>query len=163
MAFPATRVSKNILHCALQENVDVSLMKLQKILFFLTAEYGKAFPDTPNHEDRYLLNQQFQPWKFGPVLPSVYDEFKIFGSAPIKKYAKDADGRSTIIDESQNPVFKNVLDRVWLATRNIDAIRLSEISQAQGSAWWNSWMKYERYISEDAIIADNTYKSALAL
>ena len=163
MAFPATRVSNNILHRAFQEKVDVSPMKLQKILFFLTAEYGKAFPDTPNREDRYLLNQQFQPWKFGPVLPSVYDEFKIFSSAPIKKYAKDADGRSTIIDESQNPVFKNVLDRVWLATRNIDAIRLSEISHAQGSAWWNSWMEYERYISEDAIIADDTYKSALTL
>lgn len=163
MPFPATRVSNNILHRSFQEKIDVSPMKLQKILFFLAAEYGKEFPKTQNGEDRYLLNQQFQPWKFGPVLPSVYDEFRLFGSAPIKKYAKDADGRSTIIDESKNPVFKKVLDRVWLATRDIDAITLSEISHAEGSAWWNSWKEYERYISEDAIIADNTYKSELSL
>lgn len=158
MAFPATRVSNNILHRSFQEKVDVSPMKLQKILFFLATEYGKANPENP-----YLLNQQFQPWKFGPVLSSVYDEFKLFGSNPIKKYAKDADGSSTIVDETQNPVFKSVLDRVWLATRTMDAIRLSEISHVQGSAWWESWMEYNRYISEDAVVEDTTYKQLLGL
>ena len=85
MPMSASVVCNNILTRAFQENIPVSPMKLQKLMYFVSCEYVKA-------TGKDLLSENFGVWQYGPVLPSLYDEFKSFHDQPITKYATDADG-----------------------------------------------------------------------
>lgn len=53
-------------------------LKLQKILYYVAAEYFKKF------EER-LFSENFQKWQYGPVVKEVYHEFKPFGFHHIAK------------------------------------------------------------------------------
>ena len=54
-------VANSILVRAFRDNIPVSPMKLQKLLFFVTCLYQR------NTSVR-LLTESFQPWKYGPVV-----------------------------------------------------------------------------------------------
>lgn len=67
-----TTVANSILRRAFSTGENVTPMKLQKLLFFVTCLYQR-------YTGRRLLTESFQPWQYGPVCRSVYDEFKGFG------------------------------------------------------------------------------------
>lgn len=75
----------------------ISHLQLQKILYFLEANYlvnGKQ-----------LFEDDISKWRLGPVVESVYHEYKTFGSQNIgyvpKRLGIDSDGKISII--SYNP------------------------------------------------------------
>lgn len=55
---------------------NINNLKLQKILYFLQAEYL-------SEEGNRLFDEDMEKWKYGPVTPSVYHEYKIFGAKDI--------------------------------------------------------------------------------
>jgi uncharacterized phage-associated protein len=59
----------------------ISNLKLQKVLYFLQAEY---LVSTGNK----LFDDEIEAWGIGPVIPSVYREYKIFGGASIPAFNK---------------------------------------------------------------------------
>lgn len=155
--FDPTTLSNNVLYRAFKEDCEVTPMKLQKILYFIASEYGKATSEP-------LFREPFEAWRYGPVLRSVYSEFSTYRSKPIGSYAKDARGASYMIDEGQNPALATAIDTVWNATRGIDAVRLSRITHNQGSAWHKTWTQNGGgSISDQDVREDLTYKEALAL
>lgn len=156
MAFDATRVCNNILKRAFDEDVPVSPMKLQKVLYFVASEYSKE-------TGKALLSEPFQPWQYGPVVASVYSEFKPFGSSPIRKYAKDSLGKAYVVDESRNEQLKTAIDRVWPATKSRGAVPLSRITHLPGSAWRKAYEAGKQYIKQDDIRDDQTYPPKLGL
>lgn len=76
--------------------INISPMKLQKLLFFCHSEFLLHF-------SRPLITQQFEAWDYGPVDPDIYREFKEFGSRPILRLA-------TAFDPVANEVFIPFLD-----------------------------------------------------
>lgn len=157
MSFDPSTICNNVLKRAFDEGVPVSPMKLQKILYFAASEYSKRTGG------RVLLAEQFQPWKFGPVLQSVYGEFKTYGAQPIRRYAKDAEGQAFIVDEDEDPDLATTLNEVWAATKGRSAFNLSQITHSRGSAWWDAWQEDDRYIDDDALGADRTYAALLGM
>lgn len=157
MSFDPSMISNNILRRAFDEGVPVTPMKLQKILYFAASQYAKR------SGGQVLLAEQFQPWKFGPVLQSVYGEFKTYGGQQIRRYAKDAEGRAFVIDEDSNPDLATTLDEVWAATRGLSAFNLSQITHKRDSAWWDAWQQDERYIDDEDLKHDSTYFAFLGL
>lgn len=156
MTFDTAQVCNNILTRAFEDGVSVSPMKLQKVLYFVASEYAKAtgFP---------LLGEPFQQWAYGPVVRSAYSEFKPYGGRPIRTYAKDSQGKAYAVDEDQNPKLRGVLDRVWAATKGRGAVELSRITHENGSAWRKAFNAGNRYIDDDDIRADQSYRSRLNL
>ncbi|MBR6647500.1 MAG: DUF4065 domain-containing protein, partial [Clostridia bacterium] len=65
-------VANNFIARALNENVPLTPMKLQKLIYFLYKEYLKTTGER-------LFTESFEVWQYGPVIASVYDEFKGFG------------------------------------------------------------------------------------
>ncbi|MCI9889078.1 DUF4065 domain-containing protein [Micrococcales bacterium 31B] len=149
-------VCNNILARAFNENVRVTPMKLQKMLYFVASEYAKV-------TGRTLLNEPFQQWDYGPVLSSVYNEFKPYGAMRIKTYAKDSQGKALSISEDFDAELRQCLDRVWAVTKDRDAVTLSRITHEKGSAWYKSYQKDQRVISDEDIRQDETYKRLLGL
>lgn len=157
MSFSPTVVSNNILKRAFNDDVNVSPMKLQKLLYFVASEYAKAKKDV-------LFNENFQAWDYGPVIRSVYDEFRPFGGSPIRKYAKDAEGRARIIREASYPELERSINRVWEGAKDLSAVRLSRITHEPGSAWYNAFQQARSgSIDNAALAADRTYLKPLGL
>ena len=72
MSMILTQAAANtFLEMAFEEKIDVSPMKLQKLLYFANKRYLK---DTGSP----LFAESFQSWKYGPVLSSIYYEFRSY-------------------------------------------------------------------------------------
>ncbi|MDO5099669.1 MAG: DUF4065 domain-containing protein [Corynebacterium sp.] len=149
-------IANNILSRAFAEKIFISPMKLQKILYFVASEYQKA-------TKRVLLEEPFSTWAYGPVVYSVYDEFRGYGRSKIKRYARDAKGSAFIIDESEDLELKIALDRVWNKTKKLDAIRLSQITHLEDSAWDKAYQSDKSELDPTDISEDATYRVALGL
>jgi len=74
-------------------------MKLQKLLYYVCVKYVQETEKMP-------ISENFEVWKYGPVLPSVYAEFKPYGSRPIDGFARNAKGDAKKVNENANPILK---------------------------------------------------------
>jgi uncharacterized phage-associated protein len=75
MAFPALSAAHTL--CQVRD-WSISNLELQKILY-LAHMYHMA-----SHGGAPLINEAFEAWDYGPVVPVVYRHVKGFGSGPIK-------------------------------------------------------------------------------
>ncbi|MFT9082946.1 MAG: type II toxin-antitoxin system antitoxin SocA domain-containing protein [Leuconostoc pseudomesenteroides] len=63
----------------------VTPKKLQKMLYYSYA-WGLVFLNESSNElDNKLFDTQFEAWVHGPVVPSIYRQFKSYGYGPIDK------------------------------------------------------------------------------
>lgn len=150
MPMSGTVVCNNILRRAFKEGVSVSPMKLQKLLYFVGCEYVK-------NTGADLFTEDFGVWQYGPVLPTVYDEFKSFKSSPITKYATDANGVAYAIDENDAPNLKSAIDRIWQNFKGFDGVSLSRITHKDGSGWSTAFCQNRAKLTTDDMRLDNTY------
>jgi uncharacterized phage-associated protein len=73
-----------VTHYINQKGESVSPKKLQKLLYYVDAWHFV-------HLGKPLLEEQFQAWVHGPVLPSLYHELKQFGFNDVKVIADEFD------------------------------------------------------------------------
>lgn len=79
--------------------------------------------------DRPLVEvEHAQAWEFGPVFPSIYREFKIFGRKPIDK-ASRAGKKLTNKSELE------IVDEVWKTYGQLSGSQLSAITHRENSPW----------------------------
>lgn len=156
MAYSATVVANNVLSRAFLEGTYISPMKLQKVLYFVASEFQKK-------TGRRLFNEFFETWNYGPVLRSVYEEFRPYNKRSIGEYSKDSKGQSLIVNETTDILLKGVLDEVWAKTRDMGAVALSDITHTENSAWDKAFQAESPVLSFDDIAADNTYRMRLGL
>ena len=92
----------------------VSNLKLQKLVYYAQA-WHMAIYDEP------LFKEDFQAWIHGPVIPSLYHEYKHFRWQPI---VKDA---NPILPEN----ISNFLDEVVEEYFSCDAYELEQMTHAE--------------------------------
>lgn len=146
LTIPAQAVCNSILQQAFKEKIPVSPMKLQKLLYFVYRDYLKKTGEP-------LFSERFEAWPYGPVLPSIYDEFKSFHGKPITKFAKNADGSASIISSTasgaQGVVYS--IASVWEKYKNYSGIDLSCITHRKGSAWYMASARHELMLDSEEI------------
>ena len=150
MAYSPTMLANNILMRSFSERRYISPMKLQKILYFTAAQYAKR-------TGSQLLAERFQTWAYGPVAYSAYDEFRPFAKKGIRRFARDAAGNALVVDEDADADLRDCLDEVWEATKRRSAIDLSELTHAEGSAWYKAYQDDRDVLDPDEVTADRTY------
>jgi uncharacterized phage-associated protein len=111
---------------------DVSPLKLQKLLYFLNG-WHLAITGVP------AIDEPFEAWEYGPVVGSIYHQFKDFGRGGITRYAKQYDPkagefRSFVVDKNQRQ-FYEILDAVWENYIGYDALTLSAMTHQKFSPW----------------------------
>lgn len=149
-------VANSILRRAFAEKIDVSPMKLQKLLFFVTCLYQRL-------TRRRLLTESFQPWRYGPVCRSIYDEFRGFGGSPITRYAQDAMGRVYVADEESSPTLRKALNLIWENMKEHSAVSLSRQTHAVGGAWAQALENGDQFISNTSMADDHTFDALLGM
>ena len=155
MALAPTIVCNNILRRSFDEKISVTPMKLQKLLYFVSCEYVKA-------TDVELLSEDFCVWQYGPVLPTVYNEFKSFRGLKITTYAKDANGDSYAYNEDSSPNLRLAINRIWASFKNMSGIELSKITHEDGSGWSHAFEQKHSKITKDEMKADDSYRKYMS-
>lgn len=86
--------ANHILAVAYENNLSVSNLHLQKVMYFAMRE------QKDNHALlSEMYNEPFYIWRYGPTVPSVYRKFRIYGASSIIEKGKRNDSYS-IFDES---------------------------------------------------------------
>lgn len=156
MPYAPTIIANNILQRSFRDGVPVSPMKLQRILWFTAAEYAKTTGEP-------LLAEQFEPWPYGPVVRSVNAKFAPFAGVSIDKYSKDAKGLAHTVNEKEAPKLAAVLDTVWAAAKELSPVTLARITHLPGSAWCETTARRQKFIDNEALVTDTSYRVMLGL
>lgn len=104
----------------------ISNLKLQKVLYFLQAQYLVSY-------NKRLFDDEIEAWGIGPVVPSVYQEYKIFGSASIPGFNKQM---PRIVKEDAI-----LIDEMLERLRNMSSTYLTQITIRQ-TPWIRNYSSY---------------------
>ena len=146
----ALNVANNVLDKGFSEKIDISPMKLQKLIYLVYKEFYQNTGKT-------LFAEPFEVWKYGSVLRSVYDEFKQYGGNAIKDYCMEADGNIYLVNAEKSENFKSALDGTWQKYKRFDGIPLSEMTHKKGTAWWKAATAKKLYLSNEDILKEEPF------
>lgn len=131
--YPAMLIADYIVEKSIEGKYDheINNLELQKYLYFLNARFlvEKGEP---------LFEDDIEKWKFGPVIPKVYHEYKNFGSGSINVVSKHekinfSDGKITFSENPSNieklkEFEKNMIDTTVEKLSEIDRFELVDIT-----------------------------------
>lgn len=139
--YSALEIARYIINYANSHDMIISNLKLQKILYFVQLEF--------------LLNKKtcfednIEAWDFGPVIPSVYHEFKQYGAFAIPKISyvyDDSDGLFNLKKISYKPHIeecdKKIIEDVVNECNQYSAGQLVEITHNQ-SPWKETYVPHK--------------------
>jgi uncharacterized phage-associated protein len=114
----------------------VGPMKLQKLIYFA---HGWHLAIT----GRPLIDEPVEAWKYGPVIPSVYHEFKSYGREEIDFPAFQLAGLNAEKYVPQIPRDDSetlaILDRVWQLYGRLSGPKLSAMTHQPDTPWAKTW------------------------
>lgn len=129
--YKPSAVANFFLKIGQKKNQPITQMKLHKLLYYAHG-WHLAFRSNP------LLNEMVEAWEYGPVVPSVYQEFKDLGSEPISRLALDWDDRFRLVEPTVDPTDQFVvalLNRIWEVYGKFSAAQLSRMTHATDGPW----------------------------
>lgn len=130
--YSALAVANYFLDLAKKAGVGLSPMKLQKLIYFAhgwnLAIHGHA-----------LINEELQAWDYGPVVTSIYHEFKKFGGQSIHGFGTDFDMENDELVTPRIPMDDSqtiaLLNKIWGVYGKYSGVQLSNLTHEQDSAW----------------------------
>ena len=122
---PAPYEAKAVANFFLKKQ-HLTQMKLHKLVYY-SQGWHLTLRNAP------LLSEMIQAWQFGPVVPSLYHEFKEFGVEPIDRLATQFN-RVPEIDLYDRFV-RGLLEKIWKVYGVYTATRLSIMTHGRGSPW----------------------------
>ena len=130
--YSALAVANYFLDLAKANRSSLDPMKLQKLIYFAHGWHLALYDGQP------LVNEEIQAWQYGPVIQSVYHEFKQFGAEAITKLATDIDESGELVtpriplDDARTMA---LLNKIWEIYSKYSGIQLSHLTHEPNSAW----------------------------
>lgn len=131
--FSAKSIANYFLELAAASGQSISPMKLQKLVYYAHGWYS-------GYTAQPLINEPVEAWPYGPVISSLYHEFKRFGSGAIntKAFEYDALGVREAATPS-DPDVRRFLQNIFNSYGQFSGIKLSEMTHASGTPWDTTW------------------------
>jgi uncharacterized phage-associated protein len=123
MPYDARLISNSFLTLADADSAYIFPMQLQKLIY-LAHGWSLALRGKP------LISEDVEAWKYGPVVPVVYHEFKEFRASAITRPARIGGTPETIDPEAQE-----LIRAVWDRYKSFSGIQLSAMTHESGYAW----------------------------
>lgn len=145
--YPASVIAYAFAKKGIEEGNPVTQMKLQKMVYcaegFHLAQY-----------DSELIKERIQAWKFGPVVPSIYQMFKFYGNGPILDMSYVPCDNVELERVYSDEKAASTIQDTWNMLKDVNAIQLSNWTHKTGSPWDKH---YKPYVS-DIIIPKSDIK-----
>lgn len=134
MPYNTKSIANYFIDLAEASGEKLSPMKLQKLVYYAVGWFA-------GHTGQPLVDEPVEAWQYGPVFPSLYQEFKRFGSGAITDKAVDFYNgfHRRVVEHPQDPQVRKFLDNVWTSYGKYTAISLSEMTHATDSPWDITW------------------------
>ena len=124
---------------------DVDALKIQKLTYNLNG-FSLAIDDCP------IVGERFQAWPYGPVLATLYHQFKKYGRGPIAGWAFDEGSKDQAFRPSdRDRHFYDLLEAVWDRYRAFSGLQLSALTHAEGTPWSLARKRGDDYLNNDEI------------
>ncbi len=143
MAISSKALANFLLDLGERDSVPITPMKLQKLVYYCHGWY-MAITGEP------LINDQIEAWKYGPVVSTLFHEFKNCGSSPIGYRALEIrdTGKGvfgfeqftpSIEDEIQDQRnlddLKAIVSAVWDEYKKFSPTKLSNMTHEANGPW----------------------------
>ena len=127
---------------------DISPLKIQKLVYMFHG-WHLAVTGKP------AVGEQFEAWPKGPVLSSLYHQFKEYRWNRITNLAKDIDPATGELTAAHVPAqdeqFHIIFDAVWDRYHMHSGPKLSAMTHAPDTPWSKARETDDQYISNEAI------------
>ena len=127
---------------------DVDPLKIQKLVYCLHG-WHLAVRGHP------AVGERFEAWPHGPVLASLYHQFKQYRYHRIVGLASDIDpisgNQSTLAVSEDDDQFFNVFNRVWARYKDYSGQQLSDMTHQPNTPWSYARQNGMQYISDKMI------------
>ena len=133
LGYNALDIAEYIIKYEAERDHTLSNLKLQKILYFLQAQFVVS-------HNAALFKEDIVAWDFGPVVEVVYYNYNLFGSATIFLNPKRC--RNEYIAESHRQIINSVLEYI----RPYSTTQLVQICHNQ-RPWKSARARYSNVIS----------------
>jgi len=121
MPYDARVIANYFLKLAERDGSKIFPLKMQKLVY-LAHGWSLALRGEP------LVKDDIEAWKYGPVVPRLYHEFKKYGATAIKEPA------TTPVTEIDADT-KALLKAVWKRYSKFTGVQLSALTHERGYAW----------------------------
>ena len=129
MSFSPKAIANYFIDLAKEHGDSVRPMKLQKLVYYAHGWYA-------GHTGKPLIDETVEAWQYGPVISSLYHEFKQFGSNPITTKATDLVGLQIVeVPPPEDESIRKFLRNVWTSYGKYTGLTLSEMTHAEGGPW----------------------------
>jgi uncharacterized phage-associated protein len=121
-------------------NVLITPMKLQKLLYYCHSDFLLS---TGNE----LISEDFEAWQYGPVIASVFQEFKIFSLSPITSRASRFNPITAKRIEAKPAdlgQFASEVRSIFESYVHLSASVLSRMSHIESGPWHEALAQFER-------------------
>jgi len=128
------------------EGDRITVMKLLKLVYIA---HGWSLGIT----GKPLIAEEVQAWQYGPVISSVYQDFRHYRGNPIERQKAVLNDRGEyIIPTVTDETAKRLLDRVWDVYKRYDGLQLSTITHQPDTPWDVVWRNRGGRWVRDAVI-----------
>jgi uncharacterized phage-associated protein len=122
----ALTAANRILEIAKEKGITLTPLQLMKLTYmsqgWMLGLKGKA-----------LFDDRIEAWKYGPVIPSLYQRTKLFGSGPITEQLPAPTGDN--LDGDAEEILQSVVETYG----RYSGVALSNLTHRPGSPWSQFW------------------------
>jgi len=168
--YDARAIANYFLDLATRDGKTLTPMQIVKLVYYAHG-WNLAITDQP------LITERVEAWRYGPVIPSVYHSFKMYGNRPIEDPARDLvippgewysrgwpepfsiDNNKD--DPTQNEFVKKLLERVWQSYGQFTGVQLSNMTHEPESPWATT--RRRTHDAKWAVISDDVIRDYFIL
>lgn len=138
--YNASIIALYIIYHENEHGRPVSNLRLQKLLYFIQANFLVT-------TDKPCFSDDIEAWDFGPVVPSIYKEYKLYGgnSIPVLQNEKILYCFDDLSNEAQSLINETLEQAANYATTSLVQITLHQLPWMKGVSRW------DRIISNESI------------
>ncbi|MEB1529858.1 Panacea domain-containing protein [Xanthomonas sp. WHRI 7945] len=131
MAYSPSTVANYFLEKASQEGRALTPMQLIKLVY-IAHGWHLGYMGQP------LINEQVQAWKYGPVIKSLYDRVRQFGSGAVQGLLSFSPFPWQV-ETKVDATAANLLDSVWKSYAGFSGVQLSAMTHMDNTPWSIAW------------------------
>ena len=130
---PSLAVANFFVSKAHQEGREITPMKVIK-LTYIAHGWKLGLEGNP------LIRESIEAWKYGPVIRSLYDVFRAYGSGAIKHLASSwTPGGFGVVHVPAGDANIPLLDRIWQVYGHFTGGQLSTLTHQEDTPWHDIW------------------------